>query len=473
MAAAFILEETTRFTVKGIGAVLRRARRPDFPFVALFVGYPLWWILGLSQLAFLIAAIPLAVQLVRRKTVRVPRGFGVWLCFLVWMILSASMLEFRFERFVAFGYRAALYFSATIFFLWVYNMPQRMLPFDRILRLMLAFWFVALGGGYLGVLLGDVQLTSVTESLLPGALKTSDFVVSLVRPKFAQVQVFLGFDLNRPAAPFLFTNQWGANVALLTPLALAAWSRMRGIKGRLLMPLAVAALTVPAIVSVNRGLWLSLFVAGVYATFRRAQAGQRKKALQILGAFVIVAGMVVFTPLFGLVQGRAESDHANESRSALYVAVIESVDESPFFGFGAPKSNEENPNLPAVGTHGHFWTVLFSQGIPGVVLYVGFLGMMAVRTARDLTPERLWLHVTFSLLLVQMWFYNMLPAPLHIGFIVLAALLRPDRSPPETEAAAVLVNDDLHFDARDENDFSGGAYGQDDEDADESMEVWV
>lgn len=457
MAAAFILEETTRFTVKGIGAILRRARRPDFPFVALFVGYPFWWIIGLSQVAFIFAAIPMLVQLAGRKVIRVPRGFGVWACFLAWMLMSASMLEFRFERFVAFGYRAALYLSATIFFLWIYNMPTKMLPFDRILRLMLAFWFCALGGGYLGVLLGDIQVTSITEAFLPGALKSSDFVVSLVRPKFAQVQVFLGFDLNRPAAPFLFTNQWGANTALLTPIALAAWSRMRGIKGRLLMPLAVAALTVPAIVSVNRGLWLSLFLAGVYVTFRRAQAGQRKKALQILVAFVVVAGMVLLTPLYGLVQGRAESDHANGSRSALYIAVLDSVDESPFFGFGAPKSNEENPNLPAVGTHGHFWTVLFSQGIPGAALYVGFLGMMAVRTARDLTPERLWLHVTFGMLLVQMWFYNMLPAPLHIGFIVLAALLRPDRSPPEPEIAAVVVENGLSF------DFAEG----------EAMEIWV
>ncbi len=461
MAAAFILEETSRLAVSGAGKIYRRLRRPDLPFVALFAAYPLWWILGLSQVAFIIAAIPMTVQLARRKVIRVPKGFGVWASFLVWMMLSAVMLEVRFERFVSFGYRAALYFSATVFFLWIYNMPARLLPFDRVVRLMLVFWFCALGGGYLGVILGDVQLTSPAEMLLPGALKSSDFVVSLVRPKFAQVQVFLGFDLNRPAAPFLFTNQWGANTALLTPIALAAWSQMRGVKARLLMPLAVAALTVPAIVSVNRGLWLSLFVAGVYVTLRRAQAGQRRKAFQVLASFVVIAGLVLLTPLYGLVQGRAESDHANGSRSALYVAVLESVDDSPILGYGAPKSNEDNPNLPAVGTHGHFWTVLFSQGIPGAILYVGFLVMMTIRTARDLTPGRLWLHVTFGMLLIQMWFYNMLPAPLHIGFIVLAVLLRPDRSSKENGpavAATTAVRGDTSFGNRATND---------------SMEVWV
>ncbi len=441
MAAAFILEETSRLTVKGAGKIYRRLKRPDLPIVALFVGYPLWWILGLSQIGFIFAAMPMAVQLARRKVIRVPKGFGIWIGFLIWMMLSAAMLEPRFERYVSFGYRAALYFSATIFFLWVYNMPKKMLPFDRILRLLTAFWFCALVGGYLGLVFGDIQITSVTERLLPGSLKSSDFVVSLVRPKFAQVQKFLGFDFNRPAAPFLFTNQWGANTALLTPVALAAWSRMRGIKGRLFMPLAMVALTVPAIISVNRGLWLSLFAAGMYVTFRRAQAGQRAKALRIVGAFAVVVLLVLVSPLYGFVEGRAESDHANGSRSALYALVIDGVDESPFFGYGAPRSDPDNPNLPAVGTHGHFWTVLYSQGVPGLIMFVSFLGMMAVRTAKDLTPERLWLHVTFSLLLLQMFFYNMLPAPLHIGFIALAALLRPDRAPGDSDTS--LVEADL------------------------------
>lgn len=200
------------------------------------------------------------------------------------------------------------------------------------------------------------------------------------------------------------------------------------------MPLAMVALVVPVIISLNRGLWLSLLMATVYVTIRRAHAGQHKNSLRLVSAFLVLCAVVVFSPLWGFVQGRAESDHANSSRSELYVAVIESVDESPLLGFGAPKANVDNPNLPAVGTHGHFWTVLFSQGIPGVVMYVGFLAMMTVRTAKDLTPDRLWLHVTFAMLLLQMWFYNMLPAPLHIAFIVLGVLLRPDRRPGQVMA---------------------------------------
>lgn len=429
MAATPILGEVSRLGGSVLKSTLVRLRRPDLPIVALFVGYPLWWILGFGQVAFIIAAVPMTVQLVRRRVIRVPKGFGLWLAFLAWMMLSAVMLEARFERYVSFSYRALLYFSATVFLLWVYNMPQRLLPFSRVLRLLLVFWFCALAGGYLGLILGDVLVKSPVERLLPGALKSSQFVVEIVRPRFAQTQTFLGFDVNRPAAPFLFTNQWGANVALLTPVALAAWSRMRGVRSRLLMPLAMIALVIPVIVSVNRGLWLSLFMATVYVTIRRAQGGQHKNAMRLLSAFVVLCALVVFTPLWGFVQGRAESDHANGSRSELYIAVIDSVDDSPILGFGAPKASVDNPNLPAVGTHGHFWTVLFSQGIPGLVMYVGFLVMMTIRTAKDLTPDRLWLHVTFAMLLLQMWFYNMLPAPLHIGFIVLGVLLRPDRRP--------------------------------------------
>ncbi|MEE9416167.1 MAG: hypothetical protein V3V01_12855, partial [Acidimicrobiales bacterium] len=177
MAATLLLKETSRLAVAGLSKVRRRLRRPDLPIVALFVGYPLWWILGLGQVAFIFASMPMAVQLARRRVIRVPKGFGLWLAFLGWMMLSATMLELRLERFISFGYRAALYFSATIFFLWVYNMPQRLLPFSRVLRLLLVFWFCALAGGYLGLMLGDVLVKSPVERLLPGALKSSQFVV--------------------------------------------------------------------------------------------------------------------------------------------------------------------------------------------------------------------------------------------------------------------------------------------------------
>ena len=53
---------------------------------AMFVGYPLWWCLGLGAMSWFVFAIPMAWALFRAERIRVPRGFGVWLLFLAWVL---------------------------------------------------------------------------------------------------------------------------------------------------------------------------------------------------------------------------------------------------------------------------------------------------------------------------------------------------------------------------------------------------
>jgi O-antigen ligase len=146
----------------------------------------------------------------------------------------------------------------------------------------------------------------------------------------------------------------------------------------------------------------------------------------VLGVTVVVL-FVTISPLGDLIADRAGSDHSNRSRTTLYSLTLEQVEESPLVGFGAPRPDEENPNLPPVGTHGQLWAVLFSHGWVGVVLFVGFLGVLAWKTGHDLDDVDLWLHAIVIGLLVQMWFYNLFPGSLVYGFLAAALLLRRDR----------------------------------------------
>jgi hypothetical protein len=59
--------------------------------VALLGLYPLWWLLGLGAFAFIVFAVPMAVDLGRRRRLTVPRGFGFWLLFLLWAVGSLLM----------------------------------------------------------------------------------------------------------------------------------------------------------------------------------------------------------------------------------------------------------------------------------------------------------------------------------------------------------------------------------------------
>ena len=136
----------------------------------MLAGYPIWWVLGAGALIWPLFSLPMLGRLVmRRRTVRVPRGFGWWLLFLVWMLLSFMQLQG--DAPLPFLWRVGNYFSATITFVYVYNAPRDQLPARRIVELLAGFWLVTVAGGWLGVLRPYGEITSVVERLLPSELR--------------------------------------------------------------------------------------------------------------------------------------------------------------------------------------------------------------------------------------------------------------------------------------------------------------
>ena len=93
---------------------------PSWPFTALFALFPLWWVLGVVDLIWFAAAAVMALYLLRSRSVAAPRGFGIWLLFLVWSSFAVIQLD-TLTRLIGFGYRQLLYASATLIFLYVYN----------------------------------------------------------------------------------------------------------------------------------------------------------------------------------------------------------------------------------------------------------------------------------------------------------------------------------------------------------------
>src|SRR4051794_20908491 len=61
-------------------------------FPLLFVGYPIWWLLGIAAVLPLAVAAVMALDLSRRRTIPVPRGWTLWCLFLVWVLLGALLL---------------------------------------------------------------------------------------------------------------------------------------------------------------------------------------------------------------------------------------------------------------------------------------------------------------------------------------------------------------------------------------------
>jgi hypothetical protein len=243
------------------------------------------------------------------------------------------------------------------------------------------------------------------------------FVDELTRWRFAEALGFLGFALPRPSAPFNATNGWGAAMGILTPFFLRSWilqpDRRRRRRGILIGLAAVY----PVLVSVNRGLWVSLGVGLVYFAVRRALRGQLSSVLVLVGTVLAVAALLVATPAGKLVADKLDkSDRSNESRENLYELAYQGAKESPLIGNGAPKRAEgAPPGMPPVGTHGLLWYLMYVHGFVGLGLFLAWLGAEVWRSGQVATAEGWWTHLALVIGLVQVPFYGLLPQIVLFG----------------------------------------------------------
>lgn len=420
-------------TARRLRRAARRTALPEhWPVVAVFACYPLLWALGLG-LALPLLGLPLLVRLSTRRSVRVPPGFGLWLFFLGWAALSASQLE-ELSNYLAFTYRFLLWASAVVVLVYVYDTPRDRLPDETLLHAMLVLWALSIVGGWLAIAFGDLRLATPVSLVTPGAVRSIPFLWDTISPKLAQVQVFLGYPISRPAAPFTYTNAWGANLAVLVPVVAAVWPMLEGRRRAWVGGLLLASV-VPIVVSANRGLWVTLIATTVYVAVRAAhrQDPRMARRLALGGAALVVA--VLVTPLGGLVSDRLETDHSGETRMNIYERAQEETAKSPLLGYGSPRTDPENPDAPPVGTHGTLWMVLYSHGVPGVVAFVGGLAGLALRTRNPRNRRYLWLHAAVVGGLFMIPFYELIPMPIFTvaacAGIVLRELAEPEPAPRE------------------------------------------
>jgi hypothetical protein len=419
------------------------ARRlpPGWPLLALYVLFPLWWVLGLGQFIWPVIAVPMLFALLVRRRVTLPAGFGVWAAFLAWMAISGLRVDAA-DRAVGFAYRSTIYLSATVILLYVFNATEDELPTRRIVNTMAFFWLLVVAGGFLAILFPGFSFRTPMEAVLPRSLLSNQYVFEMVHPGFAQVHVFLGYPVPRPAAPFVYTNDWGSNFGILLPFVIVSFVRSRSDLWRLVVLVSGIASLVPIVVSLDRGLWLSVSLGLLYAMLRLGTAGRGR----VFGAAAVLLPVTIailwLSPLHKLISDRFAHPHSNERRLGLYQESVAGVGRSPLFGFGAPRPSDLGPIAPAVGTQGQFWLVLFSHGYPGLVLFLGWFGWTWWRVKGTDPPDAFLAHVVLLIAFVQMPFYGWLPVQIHtlmiasaLGWRALASRGRERTAEQETARA--------------------------------------
>ncbi|GGL11612.1 O-antigen ligase family protein [Planomonospora parontospora] len=431
---------------------MRGPHPASWPIAALLVGYPVWWMLGFGGLAVIVLAPPMAVVLWRRRPIRVPKGFGIWLLLLAGYLVSALMLgemppdtygEFGAGRIIGYLMRLALYVSMTIMVLYLGSLTEHELPQLRLVRMLGALFVTTVAGGLLGVFAPHVQFTSPVERLLPGWISGNSFVQNLIHPTAAQMQKVLGHASPRPEAPFEWANAWGGNLSVLLVWFVVGWWVYGGPHRRLAALVLLALASIPVVYSLNRGLWIGLGVAAAYLVMRTSA----RRRLVMCAAVAAGALAFVLSPLQPLVAQRLDNPHSNDIRAFTVSSTIAAAGTSPFIGYGNNRSARGNYRTittgksdwcdtcghPPLGSDGQLWHLMITQGFTGAALYVAFFAGAVRRHWSDRSPIGTAGVLVMILTLLYMFVYDGLVTPLILYLISFTLLWRNTMARGATE----------------------------------------
>lgn len=422
----------------------RRLLPRAWPITLLLVGFPVLWALGLSAFATQIVAIPMAIELVRRRPIKVPAGFGIWILFLLCSAVGFLVLGVNppgtvpdsfAGRLIGYGVRETSYIAITIVLLYVGNLTERELSERRLIR-QLSFFFVTVTvGGVLGLIWPNFSFTSLFELFVPGSIRAIPYVGRLIHPAFAQVQELGGDLIPRPAAPFAFTNTWGSQLSLLGIWFVVGWLVAFSRSQRVLALLVGVAAAIALVYSVNRGAWLGVVLGIVFVVVVLAIRGHLVPLAGLLIAMIVGTQVFLHSPLQDIFQTRAQNGVSNDIRSFTTKKAFELSARSPVIGFGSTRSAVgsatsiaigRTPSCPtcgnvSIGINGSFFTLLVSSGFGGVVLFFGFWGHQAWRSRRDRSLVGIACQLTLLTAAFYSFFYTI---ELTVPFVVLALMWR-------------------------------------------------
>nr|WP_201468719.1 O-antigen ligase family protein [Microbacterium hydrocarbonoxydans] len=403
-----------------------RSELPRWPFTAMLAFFPLWWVLGFAEMAWIPLAACMVVLMVRRGGIQVPRGFAIWLLFVVLMCASVIGVDTS-GRLIGFVYRALLYIMITVVFVYVYN-ARETLTLRYVLGVFTLFWLWAVLGGFAGIVAPEFSFRTPLGYILPQGLQANELIGEMVVRRLTQYNPDSWLALDpRPSAPFLYTNGWGNVYSITLPMVVAYLTVIPRGRRFWLILLAIPLSLIPAFLTLNRGMFIGLAVAAAYLFFRFALAG-KLRAVGLLSVIGVIAGAAAIALDIGSkLTDRVETSSSTEDRANLYEETFVRTLQSPLFGYGAPRPSFTD-GAPSAGTQGHLWMVMFSHGFPALICFVAALVWMFFATMRTGNTALMILNTVQLVILVEIFFYGVLPNGLILTFPAAALAMRELRS---------------------------------------------
>ena len=410
---------------------------PAWPFVVAYAAYLLWWVLGSGDLMWSFFAIIMLVLMLGRSGLRFPPGTIIWTFFLAWVLASMSMLDSG-GRVIGAIYRFSLQLAPGIFAVYAYNARQT-LSVRVIVGTMWGFLTSTTIGGFIAMAWPELRFKTLMYYLVPKPLHANDFVREFTKRATTQWNPSSWILSDpRPSAPFIYSNTYGNVYSMIFPLALifayVLW-RERS-KYRFIVAGVCALSVIPAAATLNRGMYIGPGVTVTWVGFQRLRAGAWRTVLGIVAALVVGVFAWLATPASKSLFDRVQESSSTEDRASNYLETITELAESPFLGFGAPRPSASSW-LPALGTQGQFWTVIFSYGLVGVTLFIFFFVRMFPRIWRAKDVYGSILGGIILATMVEQFYYGM-NTGLMVSVVAVALLsrhLEEERDPLRAAAA--------------------------------------
>ena len=380
-----------------------------------FLLQPLLWIAGVEQLApAVLAPWILLKRLWLHPRLRIPRPLWPAILLLGWQaahVLTVPRGEI--DLFVkGLGTTLALVCLAII----VYNVASTPLRWHRVLAAV--EWFGAITGllGLLfvaGVWKGEFH--SLFRLILPdGLVSGSHFFSTISLRSLGFWESAVGYQ--RVRATFWHPSSYAS--VLLVFFAVQWFQFRQGSRRLRLIRLGMLGVTlINLLFTFSRTTYVSFAVLLAclwWLTGRSARS--RLQKIGTLGLVVAVALTYVLAAL--MLQGVISFDLLYDAvyefrpfslqvRTQIYEVTWQLVRQRPLWGWGTLVEIESLPSYFSAGSHSDYLSVLFQLGIPGLLLYLGFLGGVWYTLLRGWrTARRRWVRHFFEISIALMLAIN-------------------------------------------------------------------
>lgn len=344
----------------------------------LFLGIPIWWILGIEQFiwpVFTTFLVFCEAQQRRKRGQRLRWNSGIRLAgvFLVAYLTSGLFIVENF-RYITFVQVFLIYWSGFMLIIYLYNKINDKRQIDQIL------WYVSIFSLIAGLIalpevagVANVRFQAPIRFVLPQSLLNTGTGYYIVHKSVGEKGLLYTISTFRVKSFFLSATMYAFALVVIIPLQLYLLQEIKGIMKKMAVALSLMVGVFNLYLSLVRMAWIALTI-GVLTYFmlsltRRLKPMLKLAALNLLSATFVLA-MWWLPPSRSLqhlyeyvkpyVMARSFS-----GRSLIYARTIEAWRDRWLFGWGAQRDLLGADFVPA-GSHSDYLGILFKHGAFGL-----------------------------------------------------------------------------------------------------------